>query len=1037
MTRTLIDEKHEFQAGIVKYLQENNGYEVRNSSRYDAVHAMDPKLLWNFMMETQPKAMEYFIKIFGGNDPQTALVAYVNQAIAQRSLIDVLKHGIELSKQHSLQLFFPKPNTTLNDKTVGLCQQNIFSVMEEVRISDRERVDLVIFLNGLAVMSFELKSNLSGQSYRHAIAQYRRDRDPKNRLFLFKSGCLVNFAMDLNEAYMCTRLQGETSVFLPFNRGRHSKPSAVSDTDQADGKKARKSKRLPTDTNLHLDDVLLGAGNDDDPYGDGDYPISYMWRDILTKESVLDLIGNFIFVEKIQVVDQKTGEVKAPKETMIFPRYHQFDAVRKLLADVRENHTERNYLIQHSAGSGKTNTIAWLAHRLSCLHDDANRAIFDSVLVVTDRVVVDRQLQSDIQRLHHQEGLIRVIDDKCTSADLQQALEKRIKIIGTTIQKFPFIVEEISALSDRHFAVIIDEAHSSTAGKNMGALTRSLASDIVVEEGDDPLEQAMALVNKTGKQDNFSMFAFTATPKPTTLQLFGTPDVAGYRKAFHLYSMRQAIEEGFILDVLQNYTEYATYYRINKEIEEDPKLQTAKAKRAIARFVTLHDVNISQRVEVIVRHFREFVMEELDGRAKAMVVTSSREEAVKYKKAVDEYLKRHGYTDMRALVAFSGTVKDPDDKEKEYSERGVNKFPESRLPEEFGKDMNRVLIVANKYQTGFDQPYLCAMYVLKKLRGVNAVQTLSRLNRIVPGKDKKTFVLDFVNTANDMVNAFAPYYTATILSNQIDKNSARELWSKVEGFGLFEAVEVDSLADVVLKDDGATEAEKKSVNQILNRIQRRFEELSEEKQKEFRMALNGFLKCYQFLIQATSLSDPQLHKNYLAADLIATKLKADDQGPGFDLKGKVSATNFVQKLKKETKNARQISQAIVTLAQAEGFILKEPEEKKLSEIIEEINQRFGKNFDSDVISKSILQVKDLLLKSEKLKQSAKVNKEPDFEFSFYDNVDQALIDGWAQNKDFFGMLLDERNEELKRRMLGIFVPEVYRQLKQSSESIRS
>lgn len=482
---------------------------------------------------------------------------------------------------------------------------------------------------------------------------------------------LVNFAMDLEEVYMTTKLDGQATFFLPFNMG-----------------------------NGH--GVTAGAGN---PAFKDKYSVSYMWEDILTKDTILDLISKFIFVEVKEKVDEETGKVKR-SENLIFPRYHQLDVIRKILADVRENGTAQNYLIQHSAGSGKTNSIAWLAHRLTSLHDAHNKIIFDNVVIVTDRVVVDRQLQKAIMGMEHKAGLIRVMDDKCVSADLAIALNGNTKIIATTIQKFPYIVDSVANLKNKRFAVIIDEAHSSTAGKDMAAITMTLGSGEDTEA--DVEDMISSEIKRNGKQANVSMFAFTATPKPTTIQLFGHQNTKGQKEAFHVYSMKQAIEEGFILDVLQNYTEYSTFYQINKEIEDDPRCKTNDAKRQIARFIELHDTNIAQRVEVIVEHFRTTVMQELGGQAKAMVITASRQSAVKYRQAFEDYIAKKGYEGIHALVAFSGKVKLPDD-ELEYTESSLNGFPEDRLTKEFDTDKYQVLLVANKYQTGFDQPKLCAM----------------------------------------------------------------------------------------------------------------------------------------------------------------------------------------------------------------------------------------------------------------------------------------------------------------------------------------
>ena len=869
--------------------------------------------------------------------------------------------------------------------------------MEEVWASDTERIDLVIFLNGFAIMSFELKCNFAGQSYQDAILQYRTQRNPKTRLFLFKAGCLVNFAMDLEEVYMTTRLSGDDTFFLPFNMGRG-------------------------------EGVDAGKGN---PVYEDKYSVYYMWEDILKKDTVLDLISEFIFVERKEQTDEVTGK-KTVKETVIFPRYHQLDVIRKTLADVEVNRTSQNYLIQHSAGSGKTNSIAWLAHRLSSLHDKDNKIIFDNIIICTDRVVVDRQLQTAIMGIEHKTGLIRVMDDKCSSADLALALQSNVKIIGTTIQKFPYIVDSVKNLKNKRFAVIIDEAHSSTAGKDMAAITMTLgAGEVEVDaEGTVDTQDLIAdEISRNGKQANVSMFAFTATPKATTLELFGRPNAKGQKQAFHLYSMKQAIEEGFILDVLANFTEYNTFYRLNKEIAEDPQYKTTEAKRQIARFVELHETNIAQRVEVIVEHFRTTVLQELGGMAKAMVVTASRASAVKYRQAFEDYVTKKGYTGIHALVAFSGKVK-LDGDETEYTESLLNGFSEDKLPKMFDKDDYNVLLVANKYQTGFDQPKLCAMYVLKKLRGVNAVQTLSRLNRICPPFEKKTFVLDFVNTYDDVVKAFAPYYTTTLLAGSVTPAAVYELEAKLDGYMILDPYDVQVAAEIIYKKI----IDSKNKNRLrfyLQRTEKKLKEYDVIKQLEIVSVIRHFIRFYEFLIQVSCFEDVELHKKYLFLTYFISFINISKPGGGFDLTGKIRAENFIQKKGEEHVKPKITPDPIVKLPTAEDFHLTEDKVKRLSEIIDEINSKTGKSYDNDVVIKAMLQIKDLMMKSDKLRESAKANTESDFAFSYFDGIDDALIEGLSQNQDFFSLLLN--NEEMKKEVLGIFLGEIYRSLREDKK----
>ena len=988
----ILSEK-QYQRYIIDELVNNNGYIERKATAFDRYLAIDRELLFKFLWDTQADTMEALRKIYKSALEDT-IVNYLNAEMTKTkgSLLSVLKHGVELAN-YRLYLMYTRPATTFNKELLQKYEKNIFSVMEEVWASDKERIDLVIFLNGLAIMSFELKCNMAGQSYEDAIYQYRTERNPKTRLFLFKAGCLVNFAMDLNEVYMTTKLDGQSTFFLPFNMGNG-------------------------------EGVNAGKGN---PTFEDRYSVSYMWDDILKKDTVLDLINKFIFLQVKESEDELTGKKKI-KETIIFPRYHQLDVIRQVLADVRVNRTTQNYLIQHSAGSGKTNSIAWLAHRLSSLHDADNNIIFDNIIIVTDRVVVDRQLQAAITGMEHKAGLIRVMDDKCTSADLALALNGNTKIIATTIQKFPYIVDNVTGLKEKRFAVIIDEAHSSTAGKDMAAITMTLGKgevDIDPEATVDTEDIIVDEISRNGKQPNVSMFAFTATPKPTTLQLFGRVNAKGQRQAFHIYSMKQAIEEGFILDVLQNFTEYQTFYQINQEIEEDPRCKTVDAKRQIARFVELHETNISQRIEVIIEHFRTTVMGELGGMAKAMVITASRQSAVKYRQALEDYITRKGYTDIRALVAFSGKVTLPDD-ETEYTEGSLNGFSEDKLTTEFDKDDYKVLLVANKYQTGFDQPKLCAMYVLKKLRGVNAVQTLSRLNRICPPFDKKTFVLDFVNKYEDIVGAFKPYYTTTLLANSVTPSAVYDLEAKLDAYTVLDPSDIDSAVEYLYQGE-SNAAIKKKLNFYFKRAKNRIEQYDILKQLEVVAVMRHFIRFYEFLIQVSCFEDVELHKKYLFVNYLMSYIDIKHPGSGYNLDGKIKASNFVQRKGEEHKGEKIVADPIVKLPTAETIVLPEDKQERLSVIIAEINSKTGKAYDNDVAIKAMLQIRDLLMKSERLRTSAKTNTIQDFEFSYFDDIDDALIEGLSQNQDFFSLLLN--NEEIKHQVLGIFTDEIYKSLR--------
>lgn len=980
----------EYQKFLLERLEQDNGYVIRKASSFDRRFAVDREMLFQFLWDTQPETMNALRKIYK-DDLEDTIISFINAEAtkARGSLLNLLKHGIELSNM-TLELMYSKPATAFNKDLLSKYEKNVFSVMEEVWASDNERIDLVVFLNGFAIMSFELKCNVAGQSYQDAIYQYRTQRDPKTRLFLFKAGCLVNFAMDLEEVYMTTKLAGDATFFLPFNMG------------SGEG-------------------VNAGAGN---PAFEDKFSVSYMWEDILRKDTVLDLLSKFVFLEVKESENQLTGKIEK-SENIIFPRYHQLDVIRRLLADVRENHTTQNYLIQHSAGSGKTNSIAWLAHRLTSLHDVDDKIIFDNVVIVTDRVVVDRQLQKAILGLEHKAGLIRVMDDKCNSADLAIALNGNTKIIATTIQKFPYIVDSVKGLKSKRFAVIIDEAHSSTAGKDMAAVTQSLGAG--EQDCSDVEDMITDEIRRNGKQANVSIFAFTATPKPTTIQLFGRLNTKGQREAFHVYSMKQAIEEGFILDVLQNYTTYQTFYQINKEIEEDPRCKTSDIKRQIARFVELHDTNISQRVEVIVEHFRTSVMSELGGMAKAMVITASRQSAVKYRQALEDYTKKKGYSDIKALVAFSGKVKLPDD-DIEYTETSMNGFPEDRLAKEFDKNEYQVLLVANKYQTGFDQPKLCAMYVLKKLKGVSAVQTLSRLNRICSPFGKKTFVLDFVNTYEEITDAFAPFYTTTLLSNSVTPTTIYDLEAKIDAYTVMDPDDIEKANNLIYKEKIDSKSKQK-LTFYFKRSKNMIEAYDLLKQHEIVSLMRHFIRFYEFLFQVSCFEDVELHKKYNFMTYLLAYINIKHPGGGYNLDGKIKATNFVQKKADEHIKSDLVAQPVVKLPNTESFGLTAAKEERLSQIIAEINSRMGKAYDNDVAVKAMLQIRDILMKSEKLKTSAKSNTIKDFEFSYFDNIDDALIEGLSQNQDFFSMLLS--NDEIKKQVLGIFTEEIYKDLRET------
>lgn len=980
-----ITERYDFQQWILKDLIQYNGYIQRAQSAYNQRLAMDIDILWEFLMSTQEATVEKLLKRF---DRETIL-NLINQEIIKGGLLFALKDGVYIENK-KLRLMYRRPATDFNEKASHQYNLNRLTVMEEVVYKDQERIDLVIFLNGLALFAIELKLNSSGQSVQDAIKQLK-GRDVKNRLFRFNAGVLVSFAVDWMEVYMTTQLKGSDTYFLPFNKGKG-------------------------------EGIDQGAGN---PQNNQGPETEYLWRDLLKKESILQLIERFIFLTP-------------DKKDIIFPRYQQRRAVNRILEDMRVNHTDRNYLIQHSAGSGKTNTIAWLAHSLVSLHDEENQNIVDTVLVVTDRIVVDRQLQDAIRSIEHQPGVIKVMDDKATSSDLADALAGNTKIVATTIHKFAQINKSnwmsAGVTAEKKFAILIDEAHSSTTGSYMSAVSQVL-TETDIENGTmaepqevsvgDAIEQEIA---RTGKQDNISIIAFTATPKATTLQLFGSTRPDGSKVPFDLYSMKQAIEEGFILDVLNNYTTYKSYYKLNKAVEEDPELKTTVAKRKIAKFVELSDENIHQKVEIIMDHFiTHDIMADLGGHGKAMIVTSGREAAVKYQQAFKKYLKEHHITSIGAAVAFSGRLSLDG---AEFSESSMNGFSEDKLKSKFDTDDYQVLIVANKYQTGFDQPKLLAMYVDKKLRDVAAVQTLSRLNRIVKGYHKKTFILDFKNTYEDINRAFAPYYRETILTETITPSDVFDLDAKIESYGIVDNDDVHAYNQFLYQEKRSSR-DKQKMLALLSNGYARVQRFDEKEQVNIRKVIRGFLRMYTFLIQATAYQNELLHERYNYLQGLVKMIDVRLGGNDFTIADKIVVDYMKHKQTGFYTVAELEGNYSVTLNKPNLSNVSEEQEKKLSEIIEEINEQLDLDIDDQIAVSGAVSIRELMKKNPKLKQSALVNSREDFEFSFEDEIDKALTDGYTQNQDFFGVLLS--NEDFKKRIAKIFIDDVYQSFKKSSD----
>lgn len=903
-----------FEAFIEGFLLSHGGYEKRTSANYDKDVCMDTELVLSFIRSTQPKQWQKLTEHYG-DKVEGRFLARLSDEIKVRGLLDVLRNGMKDSGSSFVFAYF-QPNTDFNPESRELYEQNVFSVMRQVKYSRKNEnsIDMVLFLNGLPIITIELKNQLTGQSIEHGIRQYQMDRDPAEMLLSFQR-CLVHFAVDVEQVYMTTELKKTKTYFLPFNRGNNG-----------------------------------SAGNST---VEGKYKTAYMWEDIWMPDTILELVGRFICLQKEEKV--KDDGRKEKVERLIFPRYHQLDAVRNIIANVRDNGAGKNYLIQHSAGSGKSNTIAWVAHRLADLHDGKNEKIFDSVIIITDRRVLDKQLRETVAQFEQVRGVVKPITEG--SAELKTALENGEKIIITTLQKFPFIVEEMGEIPWRTFAVIIDEAHSSQSGEGARAINDVLTVDdqdeetalekafqveshIPVEDSEDWLAKQMA--SRSRKNTNVSYFAFTATPKQKTIEIFWEKGFDGKYHPFSVYSMKQAIEEGFIEDVLKNYTTYKMYFSLHKSVENDPEYSKKQAVRVLVNAVDKSEHAIGKKIDIIVKHFAEHIRQEVDGKAKAMIVSKSRLHAVRYKLAIDKFFTENGYP-FKALVAFSGSVEDGG---MEYTEANMNGIPETQTKEQFKKDDYKFLIVAEKYQTGFDQPLLAAMYVDKKLGGVNAVQTLSRLNRTHPDKNE-VFVLDFVNETEDIKASFQPYYTTTILSEWTDPNILYNLQRDILSFKLFDEREIHEFVEMWHRNVSPA-----VLNSFLDAILDRWYDIGDdnnesEEQLDFRDKITDYTKKYAFISQIITFTDTSLEAMYVFLRFYKKRLPLTRNPLPIELLDLVNLETL--KIPKVGETSIKLTDEIGEMDAMSGSGRGKPEDDKemLSKIVSEVNDRFGTTFSEE------------------------------------------------------------------------------------------
>jgi type I restriction enzyme R subunit len=943
------------------------GYRKRRPEEYDCALCLLPRDVADFVLATQPKEWKRLEQHHGSAVRERFLKRLATE-IERRGALDVLRNGIKDSGC-KFRLAYFQPASGLNEEARRLHAANLFAVVRQVHYSTKNEnsLDLGLFLNGIPVFTAEIKNPLTGQDVEDAIHQYKTDRDSREPLLTY-GRCLAHFAVDPDLVYVTSKLAGPKTGFLPFNQGKYG-----------------------------------GAGNPPVPPTRSGYATGYLWEETWARDSVLDLVRQFIHeVEEEDEKGRKTG-----KRFLIFPRYQQLDCVRKLVNDARNMGVGQSYLIQHSAGSGKSFTIAWLAHQLSVLHDAGDRRVFDSIVVITDRRILDRQLQTTMRQLEQTLGVVENIDT--TSRQLKVALESGKTIIVTTLQKFPVIAKEIGELPGKRFALIVDEAHSSQSGESTKSLKSVLSAgsleaaeneEAAAETPEEELESTiLAEAERRGRQPNLSTFAFTATPKSKTLELFGTKGADGKFAPFHLYSMRQAIEEGFILDVLANYATYQAYWRLLKKVEDDPRYDKEKAAYLLKSFVELHPHAIGEKVKICVEHFAAKVQGEIGGKAKAMIVTRSRLHAVRYKLALDKYLEERGYP-FKTLVAFSGKVEDGG---RSYTESGMNGFTEAQTAKTFESSEYRFLIVANKFQTGFDQPLLHTMYVDKKLGGVGAVQTLSRLNRTHPEK-KGTMVLDFANESNEIKAAFEPYYETTLLSESTDPNLLYENQTHLAAFPVYTSTDVDAFAKVYFDSKAAQDR----LYAVLGPVVERFQEISEQEQREFRGQLTDYARLYAFLAQVLTFSDAELEKLYVFARYLRRLLPADRMELPREVQQNIDMESYrIQQTGNEKIGLERRPGVLDPVSTKTAYGVDVEELETLSRIIAELNERFGLKLGSEH-RVTLGQMMEKLDDDAALDAAARVNTRENVRLTFDQKVEHVIQEIVDSNFDLYKRITDDR-----------------------------
>ena len=964
-----------FEANIESHLLAHGWHQVAPVT-YDKSLGLFSDEVITYVKTSQAKAWKELVKRHGTEQlARSKFLKVVAAAIDHRGTVSVLRGTVKDSGV-TVRMCWSKPANTLSPDLAERYAANRCSVVRQLHHSESnpaDSLDLVLVVNGIPVATAELKNPLTHQTIEHAMAQYRTDRNPHDEIFARRT--LVHFAVDPHRVAMTTRLAGDSTRFLPFNLGSAG-PGRPGGAGNPSGPSTR-------------------SGNEQS--SGGSYQTAYLWEQVWQRDAWLDLLHTFVHVQD---------------GTVLFPRFHQWHAVRSILAATRAGGAGVDRLVQHSAGSGKSNTIAWTAHSLSRLHGEDDQPIFDKVVVITDRRVLDRQLQETVSGLDHTPGTIVRIDQH--SSQLREALEgNAARVIITTLQKFPVIAQTANAIVGRRFAVIVDEAHSSTSGdavkqlkRVLGGLQEAEAAEAEAEAATDPDDALIASAQARGKQRNLSFFAFTATPKPKTLETFGQVGEDGNRYPFHTYSMRQAIDEGFILDVLSSYTTYSTFYKLaNAHPRLDPEMDTGKAKAALARFVTLHPYHLAEKAEVIIEHFRQKTAGKIDGRAKAMVVTRSRLHAVRTKQALDAYIAKKGYGSgsqpLRTLVAFSGSVKDPDAPGEEFTEPGMNGFAESQLPKRFRDDGYQVLVVAEKYQTGFDEPLLHTMYVDKKLAGVKAVQTLSRLNRTHPGKED-TFVLDFANTAEEISDAFGPFYEGSYAA-PTDPNLLHTLEHDLLTAHVLSLPEMEAAVAALLSGDPAQQP---VIYGNVKPAVERCVQLDDDAQYQFRSTLQHFTRAYAFVAQVMPWSDADLERLFLYGKALLTELPTGENDPMPQLSKSVQLTHLrIAVASDSTLTLTADDDAGVALPGQGKGPQTEPVLDRLSALISAMNDKYGAELgDADKVwvDQQWVVVKD----DDEMRQVAQHNDRGQYQLVLEQKIKDLLVDRQEKNGVLFDMFFD-------------------------------